>query len=411
MLRKRFIITSLGLVSLIVPTTLAKRQTRNYAPTEFKNCSDTGKKCIVDNLFASDPFGASEVRVQLEENGPFAQFSSKTIAMDTYKGTAAGKRQWYGVDEAGIFTMNLLEDENFIFGSVTVGDKVYSIGPNADGETEVNIRDTSDYPPEGHSPDEDDALDAFDLTRSLISSYEVSALQGQITESSDAEQPALSFNTTARGEQNPMTPSDIKATSLQSENDPRVLNAPTSIIDVMVVWTKNAECKLATGKRDCTLNAATRITIRGKIDLAVQETNVAFANSGIDAQVNLIHAYRDESYEEPSDDAFLNALYAITRTTDNIMDDVHEKRQRYGADMVHFMIDDDQLCGIAWMGPAINLMFSVSSWQCATGYFSFGHELAHNMVSYCALVLVFSESIFEFELNLSIFHRSTGLLA
>merc|ERR1719491_1072848 len=61
------------------------------------------------------------------------------------------------------------------------------------------------------------------------------------------------------------------------------------------------------------------------------------------------------------------------------MDDVHEKREVYGADLVALLIDDPQYCGLAWMGPTKDRMFSVTSWSCATGYYSFGHEIAHNL--------------------------------
>ena len=381
MLPKRFI-TLLCLVSLIVPTTLAKKKKRKHKPTEFSKCK--GKKCTVENLFESDPFEASEVRVQLEEDGPFAHFSSKAL-----KAAPGSKREWYGEDDAGMFTMNLLEDENSFFGSATVGDTVYSFS-HIDDETVMISTDINDYPPEGPSPDEDDALDGFEnSTRSLVSSYEVGALRGQITEISDAEEPALNLNSSVRGEQNVMTPSDIGATSLRSENDLRALSASPSILDVMVVWTRNAECANAYQSKGCTLTDTTRKAILGRINLAVLETNVAFENSGIEAKVNLIHAYLDASYTEQNTDAFRGALNAITNPNDSLMDDVHVKREQYGADMVHFMIDDDKLCGIAWLGPSKSRMFSVSSWQCATGYYSFGHELAHNMVSSCAFVLVF----------------------
>ena len=34
------------------------------------------------------------------------------------------------------------------------------------------------------------------------------------------------------------------------------------------------------------------------------------------------------------------------------------------------------------MGPKKHLMFSVVNWSCATGYYTFGHEIGHNMVSW-----------------------------
>jgi hypothetical protein len=390
MLPKIFIITLLCLVvSLIIPATLAKglklkprqrqkkRQTQTqthkmegkHMPAVLKATKCKGKRCNVENISGSDPFEASEIRVQLEEDGPIAQFSSKTL-----KATAGNKRQWYGEDEDGMYTMNLLEDDNSIFGSVTVGDTVYSIGVDADGESVMTARDTADYPPDS-PPDDDDVFDGSgNSTRSLAASHEVGALRGTITEN-----------------HNIMTPSDIGATSLQSENASRALQgvvpSASSILDVMVVWTRNTECASAGLARGCTRTPTTLRAILGRINLAVAETNVAFEKSGIDAEVRLIHAYLDESYIEPSTNAFRRALDAITSTNDGVMDDVHNKRERYGADMVHLMIDDSQFCGIAWLGPRKERMFSVSSWKCATGYYSFGHEIAHNMVS-CALVLV-----------------------
>merc|ERR1712007_410592 len=36
-------------------------------------------------------------------------------------------------------------------------------------------------------------------------------------------------------------------------------------------------------------------------------------------------------------------------------------------------------CGSGFVGPSIELMYSVVNWSCATGYFSFGHEIGHNL--------------------------------
>jgi len=48
-------------------------------------------------------------------------------------------------------------------------------------------------------------------------------------------------------------------------------------------------------------------------------------------------------------------------------------------DFVALIIHDSQYCGIAFLGPRVDLMYSVTAWNCATGYFSFGHEIGHNM--------------------------------
>ena len=53
--------------------------------------------------------------------------------------------------------------------------------------------------------------------------------------------------------------------------------------------------------------------------------------------------------EKASSDEFNATLDAVKGTTDGIMDDVHDKRKIYGADMVVMMIDGGSLCGVASM--------------------------------------------------------------
>jgi hypothetical protein len=118
----------------------------------------------------------------------------------------------------------------------------------------------------------------------------------------------------------------------------------------------------------------------------VAETNVAFEESGVHASLRLVHAYRDSTYTEYAKDrlnGMVNALYDITFKGGDkaAMDDVHAIRATVGADLVAMIIHEPSSCGIAWVGPHKQRMFSVSHWDCATGYFSFGHEIGHNLVS------------------------------
>merc|ERR1712157_488254 len=114
------------------------------------------------------------------------------------------------------------------------------------------------------------------------------------------------------------------------------------------------------------------------IDLAVEETNAAYKLSGINAKLRLVFTYREPKYEEDLFDPFRVGLTHITTVDDGVMDDVHEKRKKFGADVVVFIIHDVYYCGLAWQGPSKDKMFSVIRHGCATGYFSFGHEIAHN---------------------------------
>ena len=82
----------------------------------------------------------------------------------------------------------------------------------------------------------------------------------------------------------------------------------------------------------------------------------------------------------------LNPTYVATSFSSALSDlrsgnipGVFEKRTTYGADIVALLIDDTSFCGLANIGPGIDRMFSVTAWNCATGYYSFGHEIGHNL--------------------------------
>jgi hypothetical protein len=170
--------------------------------------------------------------------------------------------------------------------------------------------------------------------------------------------------------------------SSQENESRRLFDDSGGNLDVLVVWTKKAECANA-GLTSCALNDLTtdsELLMRARIDLAVEETNTAFALSGVTTLLRLVHAYREVNYVEASTDAFLGALSAIQSTSDGNMDDVHSKRTQYGADIVAMIIDDKVYCGIGYFGPSKAYMFSATRWSCATGYYSFGHEIGHNLV-------------------------------
>jgi len=156
-----------------------------------------------------------------------------------------------------------------------------------------------------------------------------------------------------------------------------------SIIDIMVLWTRKAECRRSQMPKGCTLNAQTRAHMKSLVDLAIAETNLAYTNSAIATQLRLVHAYRENTLDEDVE-GYSNSLSALRSSTDGKMDDVHALRDEKGADMVALLVDHSAFCGIAYIGPRVDLMFSVTSWFCATGTYTFGHELGHNQVRIAA---------------------------
>lgn len=226
-------------------------------------------------------------------------------------------------------------DDGRIFGSVVdeeAGD-VCQFGADATGNNGVTCTPTSEFPDEGEPLDERRQLQG--------------GLRGLAS-------PELSFPT--------------------QDQDERKLQT-SSQFDMLVVWTSKSECRNSGQAAGCTLTATTEANMRARIDLAIQETNTAYVDSGVDAQMNLVHAYRHPSYVEASSNAFNAALTEARLTNDGIMDDIHTERATHGADIVAVIIDDSDYCGLGYVGPTSSYMFSVTAWNCATGYYSFGHEV------------------------------------
>lgn len=141
-------------------------------------------------------------------------------------------------------------------------------------------------------------------------------------------------------------------------------------IDVLVVYT--AQARTAAGG-----NAA----MQAKVNLAIDESNTAYQMSGISTRLRLVYQ-QEVGYTQSA--TFDTDLDRLTNTGDGYLDEVHTLRNAYGADMVCMLIDNSQYCGLAWLMTTLSTNFASSAFSvvdqsCATGYYSFAHELGHNM--------------------------------
>jgi hypothetical protein len=120
--------------------------------------------------------------------------------------------------------------------------------------------------------------------------------------------------------------------------------------------------------------------MEGLINLAVAETNKAYQLSGIDTRLRLVKTHYDDSYNDYRNQWEATLSY-IRNNGDGQLDYVHAMRDQYGADFVNIIVDTGSYCGIGYRPstPTAGDAFSVTQWSCATGYYSFGHEIAHNM--------------------------------
>ena len=133
-------------------------------------------------------------------------------------------------------------------------------------------------------------------------------------------------------------------------------------IDVAVVYTPTAR-ELVGGTA----------AIEAEIDLMVAETNqVYYAASGVRHRLALV-ARAEVPYTESGDTA--NDLFRLADPSDGQLDEVHDLRDRVGADLVHLVVGEGAGDGVAFQNGA----FSVSKTYGVARPNSFAHELGHNM--------------------------------
>ena len=130
-------------------------------------------------------------------------------------------------------------------------------------------------------------------------------------------------------------------------------------IDVAVVYTPAA--------RDAAGGTA---AIDAEIDLRIAETNRAYDASGVHHRVAL--ADRSEVSYTETGSGFID-LDQLVHPSDGHMDEVHALRDRVGADLVHLIVGESDVGGIALLAGDFSLSREGS------GGWVFAHELGHNM--------------------------------
>ena len=159
-----------------------------------------------------------------------------------------------------------------------------------------------------------------------------------------------------------------KAGSGAAVRSPMTGNADAHpFIDLLVVYTSNV--------------ASFSSDVSAEIQLAIDETNLGFSQSGVHAEVRLVGA------EQVVDGEALELMTNRDRLqdpSDGFMDEVHDLRQDVGADVVGLIVQFGFGCGIAYIMEEVDVdfrdwAFFVVKRSCATGNYSFGHELGHLM--------------------------------
>jgi hypothetical protein len=145
-----------------------------------------------------------------------------------------------------------------------------------------------------------------------------------------------------------------------------------SVIDVLVVYTPASRARYGG-----------TAGIEALINLAVAETNEAYQRSQINTRLSLV-ATEEVNYSESG--SMVEDLSRLRNKGDGQLEAVHTWRDSYAVDTVTLIEEASDFCGIAFLMTTLSIgfedhAFSVVDSDCATGYFSFGHELGHNMGS------------------------------
>jgi peptidyl-Asp metalloendopeptidase len=139
--------------------------------------------------------------------------------------------------------------------------------------------------------------------------------------------------------------------------------APVTI-DVLVAYTPSA--------------AAQTNDVPSLVQLAVAEANQSYVNSHIGLQLRLVYSYQ-VAYSEVGK-SFDKIVEDLAGKSDGSMDEIHQLRDQYGADLVALIINQADYCGLADAILAVeSTAFAAIYYNYATGYYSFAHELGHLM--------------------------------
>lgn len=111
------------------------------------------------------------------------------------------------------------------------------------------------------------------------------------------------------------------------------------------------------------------------VQLAVAEANQGYINSNVGITLQLAR-YETTSYTETGN--FTTDLQRFRVTNDGYMDSIHTSRNTYTADVGVIVLDNSSYCGLAsGIGSNAASAFASVYWDCATGYYSFAHEIGH----------------------------------
>jgi hypothetical protein len=114
------------------------------------------------------------------------------------------------------------------------------------------------------------------------------------------------------------------------------------------------------------------------IQMGIADTNTAFAGSGVNLKVRLVGTMETFSNETSN---MSNDLSSLRSTTDSKWNEVHAERRRLAADQVSLIGAYQNYStpgGIGYVNSTASTAFTIVKSRYFK-YFTFGHELGHNI--------------------------------
>jgi peptidyl-Asp metalloendopeptidase len=135
----------------------------------------------------------------------------------------------------------------------------------------------------------------------------------------------------------------------------------------------NTTIRVLVASTQSAANASGDIT--GLVNLAVAESNQGYSSSGVNITLQLASSYVTGYVESGS---FNTDLTRFRTVNDGYMDGVHSRRNSVAADVAVLLINNSSSCGLASsIGSNASTAFATAHYGCATGYYSFAHEIGH----------------------------------
>ena len=245
---------------------------------------------------------------------------------------------WIGeVDGYPGSTVAVTQHEGTIAGNISFGDELFQINQIPNGNYIIFKVDNNSLP-SGCSPI---PVDEYMLQDAEADDFEASS--------------EANVNDNANNSSN-LTPPRVEAAASKGQTQ----------IDIMLLYTTASRLRFG------------RPSLEAQIINAVESANQAYRNSLIPMRLKLVHMaevnYRESNMNKSLDD--------LQNKKDGRMDEIHSWRDKYGADLVSLVSEDNRYCGLAFTMTEPNqsfapFAFSVISSDCLSTH-TLAHELGHN---------------------------------